>query len=81
MFPSKTENSLSSNKFSNIPKILLRETSAAVLPKILVLSFLEWSKFIDGMPEGWLALGFCQGKNLLLWNAGRHGDVALMDRV
>jgi len=32
------------------------------------------------MPEeGWLPLGFCQGKNLLLRDAGRHSDVALMN--
>lgn len=32
------------------------------------------------MPEErWLPLGFCQGKDLLLRDAGRHGDVALMD--
>lgn len=32
------------------------------------------------MPEeGWLPLGFCQGEDLLLWDAGGHGDVALMD--
>lgn len=32
------------------------------------------------MPEeGWLPLGFCQGKDLLLGDAGRHSDVALMD--
>lgn len=34
------------------------------------------------MPEeGRLPLGFCQGKNLLLRDAGRHSDVTLMNRM
>lgn len=45
-------------------------------------SFLEWGEFIEGMPKKrWLSLRFCQSKNLLLRNAGRYGDVALVNRM
>lgn len=49
---------------------------------VLGPSLLKGGEFVEGMPEkGWLPLGFCQGKNLLLWDAGRHSDVALMNRM
>lgn len=35
---------------------------------------------MEGVPEeGRLPLGFCQGKHLLLGDAGGHGDVALVE--
>lgn len=50
--------------------------------QVLGLSLFKGSEFVEGMPEeGWLPLGFCQGKNLLLRDAGRHSDVALMNRM
>lgn len=49
---------------------------------VLGLSLFKGGEFVEGMPEeGWLPLGFCQGKNLLLRDAGRHSDVALMNRM
>ena len=50
--------------------------------QVLDLSLFKGREFVEGMPEeGWLPLGFCQGKNLLLRDAGRHSDVALMNRM
>lgn len=50
--------------------------------RVLGLSLFEGGEFVEGVPEeGWLPLGFCQGKNLLLRDAGGHSDVALMDRM
>lgn len=35
---------------------------------------------MEGVPEErWLPLGLGQGKDLLLWDAGRHRDVALVE--
>lgn len=52
------------------------------LCQVLGLSLFEGGEFVEGVPEeGWLPLGFCQGKNLLLRDAGGHSDVALMDRM
>lgn len=43
-------------------------------------SLLEGGEFSDCVPE-WrgLSFGFCQGKDLLLGNAGGDGDVSLVD--
>lgn len=42
-------------------------------------SFLERGEFIEGVPEQRrLPLGFCQGEDLLLRDAGGHGDMALV---
>lgn len=47
--------------------------------QVLGPSLFKGSEFVEGMPEeGRLPLGLCQGKDLLLWDAGRHGDVSLV---
>lgn len=48
----------------------------------LPFSFLERSEFVERVPEERrLPLGFCQGKHLLLGDAGGHSDVALVEGV
>lgn len=50
--------------------------------QVLGPSLFKRSEFVEGMPEeGWLPLGFCQGKDLLLRDAGRHSDVSLVKGV
>lgn len=40
----------------------------------------EWGEFVEGVPEQrWLPLGLSQGEDLLLRDAGRHSDVALVE--
>lgn len=63
-----------------------RSSSGVSLPPSVLMSFLvlgpslfKGSELVEGMPEeGWLPLGFCQGKDLLLRDAGRHRDVSLV---
>lgn len=48
----------------------------------LRFSFLERGEFVERVPEERrLPLGLCQGKHLLLGDAGGHGDVALVKGV
>lgn len=47
-----------------------------------VVSLLERCELIESVPEQrGLPLGLCQGKDLLLWDAGGHSDVALVKGV
>lgn len=47
--------------------------------QVLGPSLFKGGEFVEGMPEeGRLPLGLCQGKDLLLWDTGRHGDVSLV---
>lgn len=64
-----------------VSKVLLWSESPSVLMSFQVLgpSLFKGSEFVEGMPEeGWLPLGFCQGKDLLLRDTGRHSDVSLV---
>lgn len=81
---SEMGDSLSSSKLDCVSKVLLWSKSPSQLMSFQVLgpSLFKRSEFVEGMPEeGWLPLGFCQGKDLLLRDAGRHSDVSLVKGV
>lgn len=51
-------------------------------PRGTSASLLEGCELVEGVPEeGRLSFGLCQGKHLLLRDAGGHCDVALVEGV